>query len=284
MKRFVNAWVIGGDNRYTWAAKRLREDGIPVKCWGVPEMENQAERLEDALQGADLALLPMWPFQQEMLEVGAETIPAALLPGILAVHATLVAGQFPVETEAWLQRQGVHCVSYLEQEPYQLRNASVTAEGAVYLLLHHMKRTVQQADILVIGYGRIGRFLTRKLTALGANVTVAVRKSAQRTELSLLGVETVQTGVYENGLERYDAVVNTVPSPVIHDAQAKQITPGCVCIEVASAPGGFPEQMKRGGRVVMGNGLPGKTAPQTAGESLARAVWEGIEGEERTLE
>lgn len=284
MKRFVNAWVIGGDNRYTWAAKRLREDGIPVKCWGVPEMENQAERLEDALQGADLALLPMWPFQQEMLEVGGETIPAALLPGILAEHATLAAGQFPVETEAWLQRQGVHCVSYLEQEPYQLRNASVTAEGAVYLLLHHMKRTVQQANVLVIGYGRIGRFLTRKLTALGANVTVAVRKSAQRSELSLLGVETVQTGVYENGLECYDAVVNTVPSPVIHDAQAKQIAPDCVCIEVASEPGGVPEQMKRAGRVVMGNGLPGKTAPQTAGESLARAVWEGIEGEERTLE
>ncbi len=284
MKRFVNVWVIGGDNRYTWAAKQLREDGLPVKCWGVPEMENQAERLEDALQGADLVLLPMWPFQQEMLEVGGETIPAALLPRILAEHATLVAGQFPVETEAWLQQQGVRCVSYLEQEPYLLRNASITAEGAIYLLLHHMKRTVQRANILVVGYGRIGRFLVKKLKALGANVTVAARKSTQRTELSLLGVETVQTGVYENGLECYDAVVNTVPSLVIHDAQAKQITPGCVCIEVASAPGGFPEQMRRTGHVVMGNGLPGKTAPQTAGAGLAKAVWEGIEGEERTLE
>ena len=284
MKRFMNAWVIGGDNRYTWAAKRLREDGIPVKCWYVPELENQAERLEDALQGADLVLLPMWPFRQEMLEVGGETIPAALLPRILAEHATLVAGQFPTETEAWLQQQGMCCVSYLEQEPYQLRNASVTAEGAVYLLLHHMKRTVQQANILVIGYGRIGRFLVRKLTAQGANVTVAARRSAQRTELELLGLKTVQTGVYETGLERYDAVVNTVPSQVIHDTQAKQIAPDCVCIEVASAPGGFPERMKQAGRVVMGNALPGKTAPQTAGESLAKAVWEGLAGEERTLE
>ena len=147
-----------------------------------------------------------------------------------------------------------------------------------------MERTVQWANILVVGYGRIGRFLVRKLKALGANVTVAARKSTQRTELSLLGVETVQTGVYENGLECYDAVVNTVPSLVIHDAQAKQITPGCICIEAASAPGGFPERMKQAGRVVMGNGLPGKTSPKTAGESLAKAVWEGIEGEERTLE
>ena len=44
MKKKLEAWLIGGDGRYAWAARQLRRDGMPVKCWGVPGMENQAER------------------------------------------------------------------------------------------------------------------------------------------------------------------------------------------------------------------------------------------------
>ena len=34
----------------------------------------------------------------------------------------------------------------------------------------------------------------------------------------------------------------------------------------------------------MGQPLPGKTAPETAGKNLAEAVWSCLEGEGRTLE
>lgn len=282
MEEYLNAWVIGGDGRYKWAVKGFRDMGIPVKTWGVPGEENQAAHLKEALEEANLVLLPMRPFAQGLLSVDGEAVEAALLPKLLSREATLVAGSFPANLEAWLQDQGIKCVNFLELESYLLKNAAVTAEGAVFLALKHMERTLMGANVLIVGWGRIGRFLAEKLAALGANTTVAVRQTGQKTELELLGFQTVTTGVYEEGLGRYDLIINTVPKPVIDSERFKTIRQDCVLIELASLPGGFPQEHLD--KVVMGQALPGKTAPRTAGENLVAAVLSCLDGEGRTLE
>lgn len=284
MKKKLEAWALGGDGRYAWAARQLRQDGLPVKCWGVPGMENQAESLESALTGADLVLLPMKPFTSEWLNICGEKIRGTMLPYLLAKHAVLVAGSFPVEMESWLQTKGVRCVSFLELEGYLLSNAEITAEGAVYLLLHHLQRTLSGAKVLVIGYGRIGRFLAGKLRFLGADVTVAARRNEQLAELKIRGYQTEVTGEYRDGLENYDAVVNTVPGIIVTTQQAETLKENCILLELASLPGGFPQAVQETRNVVMGQALPGKTAPETAGKNLAEAVWSCLQGEGRTLE
>lgn len=284
MKKKLEAWVLGGDGRYAWAARQLRQDGLPVKCWGVPGMENQAESLEAALTGADIVLLPMKPFTSEWLNICGEKICGTMLPYLLAEHAVLVAGSFPVEMESWLQTKGVRCVSFLELEGYLLSNAEITAEGAVYLLLHHLQRTLSGAKILVIGYGRIGRFLAGKLRFLGADVTVSARRNEQLAELKIRGYQTETTGEYRNGLGNYDAVVNTVPSVIMTTQQAETLKENCMLLELASLPGGFTKAVQETRNVVMAQALPGKTAPETAGKNLAEAVWSCLHGEGRTLE
>lgn len=282
MTRYLRAWAIGGDGRYPWAVKSLRERGIPIKTWGVPGMENQGEHLHEVLTGANLVLLPMVPFHNETLKVAGESLTAGILPRILGEEALLVGGTFPEDLEAWLQDQGVRCASLLELEGYLIQNAAVTAEGGVCLALEHMDRTLFGAKALVIGWGRIGRFLGTKLRNLGAEVTVAARKHWQRTELELVGYETVVPGTYRGGLEGYDLVINTVPEQIMTEEQFESLSPECVVIELASLPGGFPEAGRE--RVVMGQALPGKTAPKTAGVNLADAVCQCLMGEGRTLE
>lgn len=282
--KLLRAWVLGGDGRYPWAVKALRESGLPVKTWGVMDMENDAEHLADALRGANLVLLPMRPFRGELLRIGEEDVIAALLPHMLEKGAVLIGGSFPTETEAWLQSQGLFCVSLLELEAYQMANAAVTAEGAVYLTLRELERTLCGAEALVIGWGRIGRFLAEKLKALGANVTVTARREGQWTEMESLGLRPEETGVYHHGLEDYDVVLNTVPVPVMTAGQAERLKPECVLIELASLPGGFAPEIKETRNVIMAQGLPGRTAPKSAGENLSAAVWACLTGEGRTLE
>ncbi len=284
MKKYCRAWVIGGDGRYPYGARSLRDSGLPVKCWGVPGEKNDAGHLSEALQDADLVLLPMKPFQQEYLRIGDEQIEAALLPKIVSERAVLIAGEFPAETESWLQSQGLQCISLLELEPYLLANANTTAEGAVYLALKNLDRTLFGARALVIGWGRIGRFLAPKLRALGAEVTVSVRKKAQAAELQLMGYETEWTNQYCKPFYDYDLIINTVPGLVITPEAGTEIREDCVLIELASLPGGFPEKFRQVRTVIMAQALPGKTAPKTAGDHLAEAVWACLEGEGRTLE
>lgn len=127
--KLLRPWVLGGDSRYYWAVKALRESGLPVKTWGVSGMKQDADHLQDALQGANMVLLPMKPFRGEMLCIGEEQVEAALLPRMVEKNTVLIAGSFPEEQEAWLQSQGLFCRSFLELESYQMSNAAVTAGG-----------------------------------------------------------------------------------------------------------------------------------------------------------
>lgn len=273
-------WVIGGDRRSFWAARHLRAKGIPVKTWGVPGEKDQAGGLADALSGAKWVLLPVTPFQREQLVIAGEKVDAVQLPWLLGEQPLLIGGSFPERLDTWLREQGVECVGYLDQETYLLQNAAVTAEGAIQLGMDALERTVRGIDALVIGWGRIGRFLAEKLLRLGANVTVAVRRREQRTEAALLGMKTVETGTFEHGLSRYGLIYNTVPEQIMTDEMYDQIDGDAVVIELASPPGGFPEKAN----VINGRGLPGKTAPRTAGGILAEATLRCLKGEGRRLE
>ena len=264
-------WVIGGDGRYTYAARHLEKQGYVVKCWGVPGRENDAPSLSAALEGAEHVLLPMKGLTEQLLTVGGEAVEAALLPYLLGQHADLAAGQLPSELESWLQSRGVYCVSLLEQEDYLLKNAYVTAEGAVMLALETLERTLRGAKVLVIGWGRIGKYLSELLQKLGAQVTVAVRRQEQEAALSLEGLTPERTEVYAGGLGDYDLICNTVPGKIMSEEQVLETGEDCILMELASEPGGFPQGAERLRKLCMARGLPGKTAPRTAGILLAEA-------------
>lgn len=281
MTRYLRTVVVGGDQRYGCAVKELRHCGLNVKTWGVPGEQNEGSSLKETLRGANLVLLPMKPFLEDCLVGGEERLEAGQLPGLLEQGATLIAGSFPADWEAWFQNQGLSCVSLLEMEGYQLKNAAVTAEGAVYLSMKYMERTLAGARVLLLGWGRIGGFLGEKLRCLGANVTVAVRREAQRTGLMLRGYGVERLGQYGD-LSSYDLVINTVPARVMTEEQFENIRADCTVIELSSLPGGFPETKRES--IIMAQALPGKTAPKTAGENLAEAVLEALVGEGRTLE
>lgn len=280
----LELWVLGGDGRYPWAVQALGRSGLKVKTWGVPGLPDQAEDPQEALARADIALLPLKPFQREKLLLPGWETEWALLPRLMRPQATLVAGEFPDEAVDWLRSQGLWCGSILEDETYLVENAAVTAEGALYLALELLQRTLWRAEILVIGWGRIGRFLSAKLEALGAKVTVSARREGQWAELESLGLRPEETGAYHHGLEQYDLIVNTVPAAVMTMEQVLATAPECCFLELASVPGGFPQEAEIFRKVRIARGLPGKLFPQTAGEQLAEAVWSVIAGEGRDME
>ena len=80
-----------------------------------------------------------------------------------------------------INERGLVASDYLKREELAVKNAAVTAEGAVCLAMEELPYTIDQTPVLVIGYGRIGRLLAKKLGALGAKVTVAARSLEART-------------------------------------------------------------------------------------------------------
>ena len=145
---------------------------------------------------------------------------------------------------------------YFSSETVQLRNAAITAEGALALAVSHTERTLLGSRVLILGGGRISRALAPRLRALGAAVTVYARRPEERALAESRGCETL--AVLPEKPEGFHLLFNTVPFPVLPAA------PDCPAIELASAPGGFRDPAG----VIPAGGLPGKTAPLSAAEAL----------------
>ena len=188
-KRFA---VIGSDARQLAAGRALARAGYAVEG---PE--------EIAL--ADYILLPL-PLDAARTPL-AELLRAAR-PGALALGGML-------SEEAIAAEAGVELVDYFAREELAIRNAIPTAEGCIGVLLAQRKRTLWGSAVLLLGFGPVGQAVGTRLAALGAHVTVAARRPAQRAQAESLGMQGAELAQLARLAPAFDTVVNTIPAQVL---------------------------------------------------------------------
>lgn len=155
--------------------------------------------------------------------------------------------------------EGYRTIDLLQDPLYIAQNANITAHCAIKLAMNKLKCTLEGFPTLVIGWGRIGKCLCTLLRGLGAEITVAARKEADRAMLTALGFTAVSTAAIDT--QRYRLIFNTAPATVL------QQCPGdAVKIDLASKLG------IGGLDVIWARGLPGKDAPETSGKLIADTV------------
>jgi dipicolinate synthase subunit A len=154
----------------------------------------------------------------------------------------------------------------LQDAWYLAQNAAITADCALQVARSHLPVVLQGCPVLILGWGRIGKCLSKLLKASGAYVTVAARKETDLAMLQALGYEAEQIEKLRYGLVKYRLIFNTVPYPVLDQEQAGHCSSDCIKIELASRPGIVGED------VIQARGLPGKMAPESAGLLIAKSV------------
>lgn len=146
----------------------------------------------------------------------------------------------------------------LQDDTYVSVNAAITAHCAVGHAICRLPVTLDKCPVLVIGWGRIGKCLTKLLAALGAQVTVAARKSSDRAMATALGYGSIWTDAIDPS--PYRVIFNTAPVMVLPDGG------NALKIDLASKPG------IGGTDVIWARGLPGKDAPESSGKLIAESV------------
>ncbi len=272
--------VIGGDMRGVKLAEMLISDGHTLSAALLERAESRVfDSISpvDAIMGAEYIVLPLPAAQDDMLRtpLSGETISLAELAGLIAPGQRVLGGKLPAGFMRTLRERGIECYDYFEREELTVRNAAATAEGALGILLEELPVTLTAAPVLVIGFGRIGKLLALKLRALGADVTVSARSFADFAWIESLGLAAADTRRLEGTLGRYAAVVNTVPAAVLGEARLRELAPGCLCLDLASKPGGvdFPAAARLGVRALWALSLPGRTAPVTSGAAIKETIY-----------
>lgn len=85
-----------------------------------------------------------------------------------------IAGKIPKE----LNSKDINNIDLLENEEFNILNSIPTVEGTIKIIIQEREETIHESNILICGFGRIGKILCDRLKSLGANIYCVARKDA----------------------------------------------------------------------------------------------------------
>ena len=289
MAEEIKAGLVGGDRRMLSTASCLSER-YECAVWGFSEIYGGAdeEYLKNsvkcvdwmsAVSESDVVVLPLpvsndgvhlrTPLEKNRAEPAITEICGRMKRGSL-----LLGGMLPPFAVRFSEECGIECVDYYDCEEMQILNSVPTAEGAIKACMDELDITVSGMKAAVIGYGRVGRTLANKLKMLGADVFAVARSKKDLSWAKCDGCIPTPLSEYREVPLRCDAVFNTVPALVFDEELLNRLEKKTVLFELAAKNSGvdLKSAERVGIRTVCLPSLPGKVAPETAGEIICGVV------------
>ena len=194
----------------------------------------------------------------------------------------LLGGQVSEVVEKEAESRGLVIHDYFQREELAVQNAVPTSEGAIQLAMEELPVTINGANCLITGYGRIGKTLSRLLILLGANVTVAARKFSDLSWAEAQGCASIEMSQLQNAGD-FDVIFNTVPVMLFDKDILSGLNKNTLLIDLASRPGGvdFNAAADLQIKTIWALSLPGRVAPKSAGliikNTILNMIKEGVQ-------
>ena len=260
------------DMRQVYLAEILTKKGVNVRCLDIRNNETvleQLEKLKSFLVEADRLILPIPVSKVPNQELLNDILNKNLVNGTL-----VLGGCFSEEQVELLKRRDIHFLDFMEDKIVTEENAVATAEGVIAELVNHSPYNIDEAKIIVTGYGCCGKAIAERLKALGARVTVLARRREVRKAAKKDGFYAVDFAFGPEEAMGAAMLVNTVPAPVVTRTIIRELPRDAYILDIASKPGGcdFSYAKECGIRADLALGLPGKYAPKESAYILDRAI------------
>ncbi|GKU82190.1 dipicolinate synthase subunit DpsA [Niallia sp. NCCP-28] len=165
-------------------------------------------------------------------------------------------------------------IAIFARDDVAILNSIPTAEGALMLAIENTPFTIHQSNVMVLGFGRVGKTVARLFHSVGAHVSVCVRKKEAYARVMEMGMTPVWMNSLPEAAENQTIFINTIPFSILTASILDHVNKDALIIDLASKPGGtdFAYAKKLGIKTLWSLGLPAKVAPKTAGEIIGNAL------------
>lgn len=279
--------IVGGDLRSIKLAESLEEDGNSVHIYGFKNAGfeihiNESKDIEAAIDESEIVIGPIpcsnddetlnAPFHTEKIQIND-------VFKTMNKNQLFIAGRISGKLSHLSQVCNVYAVDLLDREEMAVLNAIPTAEGAIQIAMEEMPITLHDCSALILGFGRVGKILARKLDGIGANVYVEARKFSDIAWIRSYNYKPVLLNDLKNYLSRMDVIFNTIPHVILDADLLGMLSKECLVIDLASKPGGidFNKAREKGIKTIWALSLPGKVAPVTAASFIKDTVYNIID-------
>ena len=276
-----NIVLIGGDARSLEVIQTLSSSGCKLSVIGFDTYDTLPEQVT-ALPGSttdfskyDVIILPVdgvgasgevnCPYNSETFTLTKSMLTTAkhcrIFSGITGNYLKKHTAPGQVET-------------IFTRDDVAIHNSIPTAEATLNIAIEHTDTTIHGTPVAVLGFGRVGKTVARLFQQVGADVTALMRSNEEAAKSTVMDMKNAHTDELTERISDFQIVINTVPHLLLGEAVLAEMAPGTLVIDLASKPGGtdFEAAEKLGIQAIHALGLPGKTAPKTAGQILADTI------------
>ena len=286
-KKISKILFAGGDLRQIRAINFLSESGYEVGVFGIGDCCDKFSERVDIMEDFggtcslyDVVVLPLpYTTDGETINGTQQKLEIATIVKNVSVNCVILAGKCDRTLSKLCHERGVKLVDYYDRDDFQILNAVPTAEGAIQIAMEKLPSTIHSSKCLVLGGGRISKVLANMLRGIGACVTVAARKKRDIAYAEAFGNKSVLLSNLYDSIGKFDIIFNTIPSLILDRDLLVKTKRDALIVDLASKPGGvdFETARKMNIKVVWALSLPGKVAPDTAGEIIGTTIKNLIE-------
>lgn len=280
INRFV---IIGGDLRSLKLADLIKKDGNNISVFGFNNTDEKltveaTENLHNAVDENDVIIGPL-PCSNDDETINApfntEKIYINDIFKIMGKNQLFIAGRISSKIAHLAQVYNVYSIDILNREEMAVFNAIPTAEGAIQIAMEELPITLHDSNALILGFGRIGKVLSKMLKGIGANVYVEARKHSDIAWIKSYNYKPVLIDELKNYVSKMDIIFNTVPALILNESLLELINKDTLIIDLASKPGGvdFEKANLINLKVKWALSLPGKVAPITAAKFIKDTIY-----------
>lgn len=275
--------VVGGDLRIVKLIEMLNADGYTVYTYGLENSEDvlnmesveMCPTIKEAVASSEVVVGPI-PLSSDRKNIsapfGRNNIDLdEFVDAIKGKH--LIAGNINIKEK--LDANNIEFTDILKREEFVVLNAIATAEGTIQIAMEETQRTIHGTKTLIMGFGRVGKVLSKMLHGIGSEVYCEARKNEDIAWIKAYGYTPVHLNDLNENLNKFDIIINTIPFQILDKERLGLLKDDVVIIDLASNPGGVDRRAARekGVKVIWALSLPGKVAPLTSAEFIKEALY-----------
>lgn len=276
--------LLGGDLRLVKLALMLEKEKKQVHIIGLEkakELENVFnikiyKDLKQALENVDVIISSI-PFSRDGLTINMplsdNKIKIDDLMDLIK-EKTLIAGT--VSNDIYEKYRDVKIIDIMKNEKLAILNTIATAEGAIKEIIQNTQINIHGSKIMILGFGRVGKTLTKKLEGLSAKVTVVSKEDEELAWAEAFGYRNIKLDKIINEIQEYDIIINTIPHIIIDRQILEKVNKNALLLDLASDDGGIDKNTAKEYKLnlITALGIPGKIAPIATAKILKEVIYE----------
>lgn len=236
-----------------------------------------------SIQKADIIICPI-PFTRDNIKINNSNMSIEELINIPDIEfKKIYTGALNSFAKEKLNEKNIKVIDIMDEESFAIKNAIATSEGAIKKVIEMTPFTLNKSNVLILGYGRIGKILSHYLSSFGAKLYVEARSKKDIALIKSMGYNEVELEKIEEYLPIADVVINTIPSVVIDKNRVELLNSNSVFLDLASSPGGvdFEALKQRNIKSCWYLSIPSKDSPLSAAKYIKETIDEINRGNEK---